>query len=155
MRLRALLVLVLALPVLAACVDDRAGWSIDGSREHYLALVREQPYFWDKKIRLSMVVSRMPACLRKHSMGVGSENTQVEIYQVPSGAFIVKAGSRLFATEAQTCVAWAEIEGEPEGGMGTLRGVFRVVKGELVFQAETPEAGANDSENNQTRSAGQ
>ncbi len=155
MRLRTLLAVLLVLPLLSACVDDRAAWSIDGSREHYLALVREQPYFWDKKIRLSLVVSRMPVCLRKHSMGTGSKTTPVEIYQVPSGAFIAKVGSRLFATESQTCVAWAEIEGEPEGGMGELRGTFRVVKGELVFRAVMPEPGANDSENAQTRPAGQ
>ena len=136
MRLRALLTPLLAIPLLSACVDDRAAMDIDGTREHYLALVREQPLFWDKKVNLSLVVSRMPACLRKHSLGPGTENTRVEIWQVPSGAFIAKVGKRMYATETQTCVAWARMDEEPEGGMGELRGVFRVRNGELVFAAE-------------------
>lgn len=146
MRLRALLTLLLAIPLLSACVDDRAAMDIDGTREHYLALVREQPLFWDKKVNLWLVVSRMPACLRRHSLGAGTENTRVEIWQVPSGAFIAKVGRRMYATESQTCTAWARLDEEPAEGMGELRGVFRVRNGELVFATETPEASADKDE---------
>ena len=146
MRLRALLTLLLAVPVLSACVDDRAGMEIDGTREHYLALVREQPLFWDKKVNLYLVVSRMPVCLRRHSLGSGTENTRVEIWQVPSGAFIAKVGRRMYATETQTCVAWARLDEEPEDGMGELLGVFRMRNGELVFAAEAPGAAAGGDE---------
>jgi len=146
MRLRALLTLLLSFPLLSACVDDRAAMDIDGTREHYLALVREQPLFWDKKVNLWLVVSRMPACLRRHSLGAGTENTRVEIWQVPSGAFIAKVGKRMYATESQTCTAWARLDEEPEEGMGELRGVFRVRNGELVFAAEAPEASAGNDE---------
>ena len=146
MRLRALLTLLLVVPLLSACVDDRAGMEIDGTREHYLALVREQPLFWDKKVNLWLVVSRMPVCLRRHSLGSGTENTRVEIWQVPSGAFIAKVGRRMYATESQTCVAWARLDEEPEDGMGELLGVFRVRNGELVFAAEAPGAVAGGDE---------
>ena len=136
MRLRHLLLPLLAAPLLAACVNDGATYEIDGSREHVLSLIREQPWFWDSKINLYLVVSRMPACMRRHSLGTGAENTRVEIYQVPSGAFIVKSGKKMFATETQTCESWAKMDSEPPEGMGRLIGTFRVQKGQLAFVRE-------------------
>lgn len=144
MRLRAVCLALLAAPLLTACVNDGATYEIDGTREHVLSLVREQPYFWDKKVELTLVVARMPACMRRHSMGSGTENSRVEIYQVPSGAFIAKVGKRMYATETQTCVAWARIDEEPEGGLGELRGTFRQKAGKLVFVKE--EAPGADTE---------
>ncbi len=133
MRLRTLLLPLLALPLLSACVNDGATYEIDGTREHGLSLIREQPYFWDGKINLYLVVSRMPACMRRHSLGVGTEKTKVEVYQVPSGAFVVKVGKKMFATETQTCESFAKMDSEPPEGLGTLMGTFRVKKGVLVF----------------------
>lgn len=141
MRLRHLLLPLLAVPLLSACVNDGATYEIDGTREHTLSLIREQPYFWDGKVNLFLVVSRMPACMRRHSMGTGTERTRVEIYQVPSGAFIIKVGKRLYATETQTCESFAKMDAEPAEGMGKLMGTFRLKKGELVFvKEEAPEA---------------
>lgn len=139
MQARAALVSLLFLPLLAGCVNDAATYEIDGSREHTLSLIREQPYFWDSKVELSLVVARMPVCLRRHSLGAGSDKTRVEIYQVPSGAFIVKVGRRLYATETQTCINFARIEGEPEGGMGQKMGIFRLQEGKLAFAMEAGE----------------
>ena len=133
MRLRHFLLPLLALPLLSACVNDGATYEIDNSREHVLSLIREQPYFWDSKVNLYLVVSRMPSCMRRHSLGAATEKTRVEVYQVPSGAFIIKAGKKMFATETQTCESWAKMDGEPAEGMGTLMGSFRLKKGELVF----------------------
>ena len=141
MRHRALLLAVLSAPLLTACVNDGATYEIDNTREHVLSLIREQPYFWDNKVNLSLVVSRMPACMRRHSLGTGTPNTKVEIWQVESGAFIVMVGNkRMYATETQNCVNFAKIEGDPEGGMGELRGTFRVKKGELIFEKAEGEA---------------
>ena len=144
MCLRQLLLPLLAAPLLTACVNDGATYEIDNTREHVLSLIREQPYFWDSKVNLYLVVSRMPACMRRHSMGTGTDKTKVEIYQVPSGAFIVKAGKKMFATETQNCVNFAKMDGEPAEGMGKLMGTFRVKKGELVFVKE--EDGASVAE---------
>ena len=141
MRLRSLLLPLLAVPLLAACVNDGATYEIDNTREHVLSLIREQPYFWDGKIELYLVVSRMPACLRRHSLGTGTEKTRVEVYQVPSGAFIVKVGKRLYATETQTCEGFAKVGEEPPEGLGKLVGTFRVVKGELAFVREEGDKG--------------
>ena len=136
MRLRQLLLPLLAAPLLTACVNDGATYKIDNTREHVLSLIREQPYFWDSKADFYFIVSRMPACMRRHSIGSVPVNTKVEIYQVPSGAFIVKAGKKMFATETQTCESFAKMDSEPPEGMGTLIGTFRVKKGELVFVKE-------------------
>ncbi|MBL8405333.1 MAG: hypothetical protein JNL16_12385 [Dechloromonas sp.] len=133
MRLRTLLLPLLALPLLSACVNDGATYEVDGTREHGLSLIREQPYFWDSKINLYLVVSRMPACMRRHSLGMGTEKTKVEVYQVPSGAFVVKVGKKMFATETQTCESFAKMDSEPPEGLGTLMGTFRLKKGVLVF----------------------
>ena len=139
MRLRPLLLALLAAPLLTACINDGATYEIDNTREHVLSLIREQPYFWDKKVELYMVVSRMPACMRRHAMGSGTAKTKVEIYQVPSGAFIVKAGKRMFATETQTCESFAKMDEEPPEGLGKLIGSFIEKKGVLVFVPEKAE----------------
>lgn len=140
MRLRHLLLPLLAVPLLSACVNDGATYEIDNSREHVLSLIREQPYFWDSKVNLYLVVSRMPVCMRRHDMGAGTDKTKVEVYQVPSGAFIIKLGKRMFATETQTCESFAKMDSEPVEGMGQMIGTFLVKNGELVFVKE--EAGA-------------
>ena len=136
MRLRHFILPLFAVPLLGACVNDAAYYEIDNTREHVLSLIREQPYFWDSKVNLYLVVSRMPACMRRHSMGTGTPTSKVEIYQVPSGAFIVKSGKRMYATETQTCESFAKMDAEPAEGMGKLMGTFRVKKGELVFVKE-------------------
>lgn len=142
MRLRTLLLPLLAAPLLTACINDGATYEIDNTREHVLSLIREQPYFWDKQVDLFMVVARMPACMRRHAMGPGTENTKVEIYQVPSGAFIVKAGKRMFATETQNCVNFVKMTEEPVEGMGKLIGAFQQKNGQLVFVKEAGDEAA-------------
>jgi len=74
--------------------------------------------------------------MRRHSLGTGTPASPVEIYRVPSGAFIVKIGKRLYATETQTCESFAKMDTEPVEGMGQLMGTFRLKKGELIFARE-------------------
>lgn len=146
MRPFALLTAAFAIPLLTACVDDRVSWYINGDSQHSLTLIRAQPYFWDKKIELDFVVSRMPECSRRHDLGLGTEKTRVSVYQVPSGAFIIKAGRRMFVTETQTCIEWVPLTEEPASGLGELRGVFRMRNGSLEFVAEKPEEAASEEE---------
>lgn len=139
MRIRHLLLALLALPLLNACVNDGATYEIDNTREHIVSVIREQPYFWDNKVEFFVIVSRMPACMRRHSAGTGTAASKVEVYQVPSGAFIIKLGKRMFATETQTCESFAKMDGEPAEGMGILKGSFREKDGKWVFVAEKTE----------------
>lgn len=144
MRLRNLLPLLLVAPLLAACVNDSGTYEID-NREHALSLIREQPYFWDSKVNLYLVVSRLPACMRRHSIGQGTEKTKVEIYQLPSGVIIVRADRHMFATESRTCEGFSKLDAEPPDGMGKLKGTFRVRKGELgFFKAEGESSAAGE-----------
>lgn len=141
MRLRHLLPSLFVAPLLTACVDDIASYSIDDNPGHSLSLVREQPVFWDDKVDLHLIVSRMPNCLRRHSLGSGTARTLVEVWQVPSGAFIIRIGKRMYATETQTCEGFARLDGDPVTGMGELRGVFRVRDGKLAFVGEAAPGG--------------
>lgn len=123
---------------LSGCTNDSATFFIGEERQHNITLMREQQAFWNKKIDLSIVVSRMPHCTRVHPLGYGVDSSKVELYQVPSGAYIVKLGQHLFVTETETCEGWAEItdldkNGEPPGGMGSLQGTFREKNGKLIF----------------------
>lgn len=140
MRLRHLVLPLLAAPLLSACVNDNATYAIDNTSEHALTLIREQPWFWDSKIEHYLVVTRLPSCMRRHSIGPAPAGTKIEIYQVPSGAFIVKAGKRMFATETQTCESFAKMTEAPAEGMGTLMGSFQVVNDTLVFVKEAGRA---------------
>ena len=140
MSLKSFATALFALPLLAACVNDGATYEIDNSREHVISVIREQPLPWSSKVNYYVVVSRMPACMRRHSAGTGSANTKVEVYQVPSGAFIVKVGKRMFATETQTCESFAKMDGEPADGMGRFVGTFREKKGKFQFIAEQEDA---------------
>jgi hypothetical protein len=142
MRLRIALLSLFALPLLTGCINDAATYEIDDTREHVLSLIREQPLFWEQKVNLYLVVSRMPACMRRHSIGSVPLGTKVEIFRVPSGAFIVRAGKRMFATETQTCESFAKMDAEPPQGMGEFIGTFREKDGQLVFVKEQPAAAA-------------
>jgi hypothetical protein len=143
MRLRSLLLACCAVPLLTACINDGASFEIEKNSEHVISVIREQPYPWDNKVDFYVVVSRMPFCMRRHSAGTGTQNSKVEIYQVPSGAYIVKLGKRMFATETQNCVNFAKMDAEPDEGMGTLMGTFLDKSGKLVFEpakVDAPEA---------------
>lgn len=144
----------LALLNLSGCTNDSATYFIDDDRQHNITLMREQQAFWSKKIDLSIVVSRMPHCTRIHMLGYGVDSSKVELYQVPSGAYIVKLGQHLFATETETCEGWAEIKdldenGEPPGGMGIFQGTFKEKNGDLIFERAKKESNINDKQNQQ------
>ena len=144
MRLKNLLLGLCAAPLLAACINDTATMEIDGTREHVLVMMREQPYFWDSKLELFLVVARMPACMRRHPMGTGSTSTRAEIYLVPSGAYIIKIGKRMYVTETQNCVNFAKLDEEPPEGMGQFIGTFREKNGQFTFIKEGEDGGAKD-----------
>lgn len=130
----ALLVVGAALLVsLAGCVNDGANYAIDNTGQHNLSLVREQPYFWDKKINFYLVVARLPVCMRRHLIGALAPSTKVEIFQVPSGAYVVRAGNLMYATETETCEGFAKMTEEPPEGLGKPIGTFVQKDGSPVW----------------------
>lgn len=126
---------------LAGCINDGATYQLDQTGKHNLSLVREQTFLWDSKVKFYLVVARMPNCMRRHLIGEFSPKTKVEVFRVPSGAFVVRAGKQMFATETETCEGFAPIREEPDDGIGDLIGTFSEKEGTPVFEpAPAPKA---------------
>ncbi len=135
--------LVLTTVLLSGCVNDAASYQING-REHALVLTRDQNWFWQKKVELAVVVSRLPDCQRKHKMHPAAiKSFKVELWQPGGGTYVLRQGNNLYLTETQTCEGFQELDKEPPGGLGRLLGTFRQVSGKLTFVPEpVPAAGA-------------
>ena len=123
---------------LAACVNDGTAYDIRGDRQHSISVLREQPFFWDKTVHFFVILSRMPDCTRRHEMADGTPTSVIDVFQVPSGAYILQLGSRYFAAEIETCEGFAEIndlnaQGEPKDGTGLYRGRFHTKDGAWTF----------------------
>ncbi len=71
--------LLLLLPFLSACSDQRATVEIQGSA-HSLSLIRVTTFPWDKTAKYSIVASRMPDCMRRHPMSEAGLDAKVEVY---------------------------------------------------------------------------
>ncbi len=135
MRISAVCLLLLL--VLTGCSDQRAALEIAGSK-HSLTLIRTQGFFWEKSAKYAIVATRMPDCMRKHTLGLGNANTRIEVYSPGNDAWILKQGKRMFVVETRTCEGFAKLEAEPEDGMGALLGAFQLRNGELAFVAAKP-----------------
>lgn len=125
---------ILLLPILAACSDSRATFEIKGSA-HSLSLIRVTDFPWDKTAKYAIVASRMPDCMRRHSMPDAPLDARVEVYSPGNDAWIVKQGSQMFVTETRSCEGFAKLDKVPDTGLGPLMGTFEMRQGTLVFSA--------------------
>ncbi len=140
MRLRSLFLLLsslLALPFLAGCTDDAASYMIDG-RYHSLSLAREQPYFWESKVRYYLVVTRLPNCQRKHFVLQGNPLAKTELWEMGGGTYLIRQGTKMFVTETRTCEGFAPLLETPAEGLGTKLGVFFEKDGFFKFKPADP-----------------
>jgi hypothetical protein len=134
MKLSAVLLPLLTLPFLGACTDDAASHMIDG-RFNALSLAREQPYFWESKVKYYLIVSRLPDCQRKHFMVLGDPLAKTELWDMGGGTFLLRQSNKMYVTENRTCEGFAHLPEVPEQGMGTLLGAFQEKEGEFRFKA--------------------
>ena len=134
MRLFRLLPYLLPLPLLSACVDDRIAY--EGENGVNITIIREQKLPWDKSVELSLVVSRMPDCMRRHAIGTGTAQSKIELWQYRSDTFVIRIGDRMFATETRTCEGLEKLKEEPPGGMGTALGAYAEKNGSFAFIPE-------------------
>jgi len=134
MRLTRLLPLCF-LPLLAACVNDRVAFDVPDTSET-ITLIREQPRFWEDKVELSLVIARMPDCMRRHPPVNGLANTVVELYQFAPTTYVVKIGEQMWATETRTCEGFAPMKEAPAEGMGNKLGRWQQRGETLEFVAE-------------------
>lgn len=131
MRFTRLLPFLLPLPLLSACVDDRV--SYEGEGNQIITIIREQKLPWDKSVDLSLVVARMPDCMRRHPIGTGTPRSKIELWQYRSDTFVLRIDDRLLATETRTCEGLEKLTAEPPGGMGSLLGAFADQNGAFAF----------------------
>jgi len=134
MRLTRLLPLCF-LPLLAACVNDRVAYDVPQTTET-VTLIREQPRFWEDKVELSLVLARMPDCMRRHPPVAGTAQTVVELYQYEPTTYIIKIGDKMWAAETRTCEGFAPMDKVPEQGMGSKLGRWQPNAKALEFIAE-------------------
>jgi hypothetical protein len=145
--MRCLSVLLLALLFsLVACTNDGASYSMDNGRQ-IVSIVRENNYFWEKRVKFSVIVSRLPDCQRRHALRVAGPKTHVELWQPGDNTFILRLGQDMYLTENRTCEGFAVLKEEPPGGLGQHLGSFGESKGNFVFIPAEPRtsapAGAN------------
>lgn len=140
MKLLRRVIPLLLLPMLVACINDGAAYIIDGPR-YALSVVREQNLFWENNVKLSVVVSRLPDCQRKHVIGKFPVSASMELWQPGPGTYIFKIGSRMFVTETRSCQGFAEMTEDPPGGMGDRVGLFSTKGGVFTFTPD-PKPGA-------------
>jgi len=150
------LMLVL-LPCLVACTDQRATFEIKGSA-HALSLIRVTGMFWEKTAEYSIVAARMPDCMRRHAMPKAGLNAKVEVYSPGNDAWILRQGKQMYVVETRTCEGFAKLDKEPDAGLGAAMGVFEMRNDVLVFTpapkgtaqpAATPEQGEPSAETTQ------
>lgn len=136
MNLAAPLCVVLLLPVLAGCVNDAASLQIDG-KEHSISVVREQKWFWEDKVELFVVVTRMPDCQRRHHLKTAPIATaSFDVFSPDAVTFYLRQGGRTYSVETKTCESFRELSGAPDSGMGLKIGVFKEVGGQFTFVEE-------------------
>ena len=126
--------ILLLLPFLSACSDQRATVEIQGSA-HSLSLIRVTTFPWDRTAKYSIVAARMPDCMRRHPISAAGLDARVEVYAPGNNAWIIKQDGRMYVTETRTCEGFATLDKVPEDGIGALLGDFEMREGTLVFVA--------------------
>ncbi|ANQ84013.1 hypothetical protein [Azoarcus olearius] len=130
-RLRRVLLLA-ALPLLAACENSATAYSIEGS-QHALILVREQSYFWDSEIKQAIVASRLPQCQKRVAIHPGSKVlTEVLVYEAGDRLWALQQGNRWYLASTERCLVqdWDKPADAP---LGPLVGSFRLRDGAPAF----------------------
>lgn len=134
MKRRAWLLPLVALPVLAGCVNDSASYQNE-ARDVSVTLIRQQRWLWDKAVDASLVVARLPDCQRRHRMDPLPTQARVELWQPGPGTFVLRLDRGMILTESQTCEGWQRLQAEPPGGLGRQLGTFQPEDGKLRFVA--------------------
>ncbi|MBA5686111.1 hypothetical protein [Rugamonas apoptosis] len=125
-------ILLATLPLLlTACVDDSASYYVGGrGSSHALTVKREQEHLWKRDAAVSLILSRLPDCQRRITLGsMPAKEVEIELFGLGEQGWILRDGNQLWQVETQTCTELPE----PKKEAGDLLGVFRVEGGKLVF----------------------
>lgn len=127
---------LILVPLLGGCINDAASFQID-DKDHSLSLMREQKWPWEKRVELSVVVSRMPDCQRRHHLKSSSiSSSTVEVFSSGDDSFYLQQGDRLYSVETNTCEGFRELTAPPTTGLGQKIGAFTGSAGEFRFVGE-------------------
>lgn len=127
------LLLLLALPLLAACEYEGAAFIVNGNKDENISLVREQRWFWSSEVDQAVVVSRMPTCMRRHDIKSGvAGSVKMEVFEAGSSLWALKQGKNWYLASTEKCEfqRWVEPPDEPPG---RLVGTFSRKNDKLEF----------------------
>lgn len=124
----------LLLPILlSGCVRDWATY--EGSGTGDIVTVRaEQEYFWDKRLKLKLSMSRLPDCQRVVELADQVPSLDMQLFATGERVYTLRSADRSWTFETQNCTML-----EPGTAAGTLLGTYTLEAGEVVF---TPAATA-------------
>lgn len=133
---RALAALVLSLG-LAACTQDTASYMVGGDKQNSILLIRNQTWFWESKVQLTIAPSRLPECTGSLEVEGVPKDAEIQLYRAPDEyaepIFVLKTGDRHFAVSTVSCRV-QEFK-EPPEELGTHLGVFGERDGVFGFEA--------------------
>lgn len=125
--------LPIAAILLSGCINDRASYQIDG-HNYALTIIRDQRYFWDKQLEMSVVAARLPDCQRRHKLPMTAPaDTRVELYQTGSATFVLKLQGVMYLVETTTCEGFQKLAETPPNGLGDHLGDFEAKDGKYLF----------------------
>jgi len=130
--MRRLLILLLPL-LLTACARDSATYYVDkGSNQHTLSVRRQQDYFWNDNVRVTLVATRLPDCQRQIPLGdMLVDEVDLEVFAQPENRWSLRNGAQVWQVESQTCA----LVGEGGPVAGEKVGTFKVdANNKLVFE---------------------
>jgi hypothetical protein len=123
--LRAGLLATLALS-LSGCVYDRAMYVIEG-RDHYVGVSRDQNWFWEDRVNIDLIASRMPDCLESLRIEGVPRSAVIELYYPPQEyvepIHIAEVNKAYYAISTASCRV-QRFAGKP-GDLGKHVGSFK------------------------------
>lgn len=127
------LLLLLTLPLLAACEYEGAAFIVNGNKDENISLVREQRWFFSSEVDQAVVVSRMPTCMRRHDIKSGvAGSVKMEVFEAGSSLWALKQGKNWYLASTEKCEfqRWTDPPDEPPG---RLVGTFSRKNDKLEF----------------------
>lgn len=123
---------------LAACSQDTASYAIGDDKEHAIVLIRNQTWFWEDRVQLTIAPARLPECQGSLTVEGIPRGEPLRLYRAPEEyaepIFILQAGARHFAVSTVSCRV-QEFREAP-AALGTPLGLFREQGTGFGFTAE-------------------
>jgi hypothetical protein len=125
-------ILLATLPLLlTACVNDSATYYADGSNNHTLSLRRQQDYFWNNDVKLTLLAARLPDCQRQIVLGeMDAEDVNFELFSDDERHWSLRSGNQVWQVETQKCT----LVSETGPATGEKVGTFKLDGDRLVFE---------------------